>query len=58
MKPARARNGLDDFTNSLALLLNLDDDEATKLCDLLEDRIRELADERLDREFQRGDYRR
>lgn len=45
-KPARARNGLDDFTNGLALLLGLDDDKAVKLAELIEDRIKELGDER------------
>lgn len=45
-RPARAANGLDDFTNGLALLLGLDDDKAVKLADLLEDRIKEICDDR------------
>ena len=45
-RKAYARNGLDDFTNGLALLLGLDDEKAVKLADLLEDRIKELGDER------------
>lgn len=45
-RPTRARNGLDDFTNGLALLLGLDDDKAVKLVDLIEDRIKEIGDER------------
>lgn len=53
-----ARNGLDDFTNKLSELLGLSDEKAVALVDLLEDRIKELADEQLDREFQRGAYRR
>ncbi len=57
-KPKVAANGLDDFTNGLALLLGLDDEKAIKLVDLLEDRIKELAEDHLDSEFQRGDYRR
>jgi len=44
VKPAR--NGLDDFTNGLALLLNLDDDKALKLAELIEDKIKEIGDER------------
>ena len=46
LKPAR--NGLDDFTNGLALLLNLDDDKALKLAELIEDKIKEIGDERYD----------
>jgi hypothetical protein len=45
-KPARAANGLDDFTNGLALLLGLDDEKAIKLAELIEDRIKEVGDER------------
>ena len=45
-RPERAANGLDDFTNGLALLLGLDDDKAIKLAELLEDRIKEIGDDR------------
>lgn len=55
--PKVAANGLDDFTNGLALILKLDDEQAIKLVDLLEDRMKELANDALDREFNRGDYR-
>jgi hypothetical protein len=54
----KPRNGLDDFTNGLALILGLDDDKALKLVDLIEDRVKALADERLDMEFGRGAWRR
>lgn len=51
----KAANGLDDFTNGLALLLGLDDEKAVKLADLIEDKIKELCDERY--EFKpRSDY--
>lgn len=49
---------LDDFTNSLALLFSLTDEKAVKLAELLEDRIKELVEDRLDSEFSRGQYRR
>jgi hypothetical protein len=45
-KPATAANGLDDFTNGLALLLGLDDDKAIKLAELIEDKVKEIGDER------------
>lgn len=45
-RPTRAANGLDDFTNGLSLLLGLDDDKAVKLAELLEDRMKELGDDR------------
>lgn len=45
-KPPTARNGLDDFTNGLALLLGLDEDKAIKLAELIEDRVKEIGDER------------
>lgn len=45
-RPARAANGLDDFTNGLALLLGLDDEKAVKLAELIEDRIKEIGDDR------------
>lgn len=41
----KAANGLDDFTNGLALLLGLDDDKAVKLAELLEDRLRSFGEE-------------
>lgn len=51
-----------EFTGELARLLNLDYDTAYELAELLDARVSELTDERvkeaLDREFNRGDYRR
>jgi hypothetical protein len=44
LKPAA--NGLDEFTNGLALLLGLSDEKAIKLAELLDDRIKELGDDR------------
>jgi hypothetical protein len=41
-----AANGLDDFTNGLALLLGLDDEKAVKLSDLIADEIKRIGDER------------
>lgn len=46
MKTKPAANGLDDFTNGLALLLGLDDDKAIKLSELIEDRLKEIGDYR------------
>lgn len=52
---------MDEFTTKLKELLRLKDDEAVALVDLLEDRIKEIAEERandaLDRTFNRGNYR-
>ena len=44
--PKPAFNGLDDFTNGLALIFGLDDEKAVKLADLIEDKIKEIGDER------------
>lgn len=54
-------NIFDHFASDLAKLLKLDDETSTRLAEVLDDRMKELADkqasEALDREFNRGDYR-
>lgn len=62
-RPKTAANGLDDFTNGLALLLGLDDDKAVKLAELLEDRVKEMLDKaetehtnRYRHEYDRSDW--
>lgn len=38
----------DDFADKLSLLLGLDDEKAAALAELLDDRMRELADKQLE----------
>lgn len=53
-------NDFDQFAFDLAGLLELTNERATRLAEMLEDRINALAEkkasEALDREFNRGDY--
>lgn len=44
IEPEEPANGLDDFTNGLALLLGLDDDKAVKLAELLEDKLKAMIE--------------
>lgn len=47
-----------DFISELAKLLRLTEDESIKLEELLDDHVNKLVENRLDQEFNRGDYRR
>ena len=53
-------NSSDEFAKNLATLLDLSEEKSVKLAELMDDRMKELADEvsrdSLDREFKRGDY--
>lgn len=49
---------MDQFSKALSELLSLPEETATKLAELLEDRVKEIVEDRLDFEHSRGDYAR
>lgn len=55
------QESFNEFASSLRELLHLASEQSVRLAELLDDRMKEVADERasdaLDREFNRGDYR-